>query len=116
MTQAEPKPKKRIRKQRLDLQLEQALRDAAAACENNVDPSTRILINSRLTILSHRLNKAENGKLSKALAEIERLRAQHEQDIVEITRLQSLVMKPTEIDLALQQYAESKKGKHESTI
>jgi hypothetical protein len=74
------KPKTRVRKRPLDLQLQAALNDAAEA--SNADASTRILINSRLTILHHRLNKQENGKLSKALMEIERVKA-------EVTHLQA---------------------------
>ena len=82
MSEQEVKPKTRIRKRRLDLALEAALRDAAAACDNNADPSTKSLIHARLQILNHRLSRQENGKLVKALAEIEQLKA-------EVNRLQA---------------------------
>jgi hypothetical protein len=68
---------KRIRKQRLDLALEAALRDAADACKPGVDAGLRILINSRLQILSHRLRREENGKLVKAQQRIVELEGEN---------------------------------------
>ena len=82
----EPQTKKRVRKKRLDLQLEQCLQDAATACQPGVDAGLRILINSRLQILSQRLSKQENGKLSKALAEIERLKTENARLQAELVR------------------------------
>jgi hypothetical protein len=73
------KPKKtRIRKRSLDIQLEAALRDAAAACENGADPSTKGLIQCRLQIINHRLNRQRYAKLEKALAEVNALRTENE--------------------------------------
>jgi uncharacterized protein YdcH (DUF465 family) len=79
MDSQEPKPKKtRIRKRSLAIQLEAALRDAARASDTNADRSTQSLIQARLQVLNHRLSREESGKLTKALAEVERLRKQNE--------------------------------------
>ena len=73
----QPKKAKRVRKRRLDIQLEQCLQDAATACQPGVDAGLRILINSRLQILNQRLNKQEAGRLAKAQQRIVELEAQN---------------------------------------
>lgn len=72
------RPKKRVRKRRLDLQFELALRDAAAATESGADAATKGLIQTRLNILSQQLNRIATGKLKRAQAELVVVKAENE--------------------------------------
>jgi hypothetical protein len=114
--QPQEQKQKRIRRKRLDLQLEQALRDAEAAM--TADGATKYLITTRLNVLSQQLARERSAKLEEALAEVERLTAENqelrlkggkaEETPSNPTLTQS---QPTEIDLVLQKYEAERKNK-----
>jgi hypothetical protein len=107
-------PQKRFRGRSLDLQLQEAVRDAQKLMTAGTDDasiSRMKLAQTRITSLQRLLNRRESAKLKKALLEIGRLTA-------EVSRLkQELAAKPgarplTEVELALAQYEKEKGGTH----
>jgi len=117
--QPQEQKQKRIRRKRLDLQLEQALRDAEAAM--TADGATKYLITTRLNVLSQQLARERSAKLEEALAEVERLTAENqelrlkggkaEETPSNPTTSSSTQSQPTEIDLVLQKYEAERKNK-----
>jgi hypothetical protein len=93
--------RKLVRKRRIDLQLQAALNDAAAAIQSGADAATMSLLQTRLNILNQRLHKDENAKIRRAIEEAKRLRVesierkrQQDQDAAEIMRLRLQISQP----------------------
>jgi hypothetical protein len=61
---------KRIRRRRPDLQLQIALDQASEAIELGVDPATKGLIQTRLTILDKQLTRERNEKFKRLQEEL----------------------------------------------
>src|SRR5258708_25970657 len=93
--------KKLVRKRRIDLQLQAALNDAAAAIQSGADPATMGLLQTQLNILNQRLHKDENAKFRRAIEEAKRLsgeniemKRQQDQDSADIRLLRQQISKP----------------------
>ena len=110
-SQAPEVKKKRIRRKPFAIQLEACLRESAEASKPGVDAGLRNLIQIRLQVLNQRLNREENGKLTKALKRVAELEA-------ECGRLSKLLSQPVNSEAArLRRLVEAHtKGEHDVTI
>jgi hypothetical protein len=76
---------KRIRRRRPDLQLQIALDQASEAIELGVDPATKGLIQTRLTILDKQLTRERNEKFKRLQEELTAVKAENEKLKTELT-------------------------------
>jgi predicted transcriptional regulator len=104
--QPQKQKQKRIRRKRLDLQLEQALRDAEAAM--TADGATKYLMTTRLNILNQQIARDRNEKLNQALAEVKRLTADNEGLKAELAA-KPTARPMTDIDRVLAKYEEEQR-------
>jgi len=119
-------PRKRVRKRSLELQLEQALRDAEAAMQaepSELAHSKIKLAQTRIVVLQRALARERNDKLKQALDELEVIKAENER-LMGLKREAELAAKPAntqvtqadEIDRVLAKYEQEKRQAAKNSI